>query len=49
MKRQVLILILMALICGLYSTSHAAIKSIEPGDNDNSFFTWSQQLLRNIS
>ena len=38
------VLMMMALICGLYGTSHAAIKSIEPGNNDTSLivkFSWS--------
>ena len=44
MKRQVLTLVVMALICGLYSTSHAGILSITPGSNDTSLtvkFSWS--------
>ena len=44
MKKQILILIMMALVCGLYGTSHAYIKSIEPGSNDTSLiveFSWS--------
>ncbi len=43
MKRQVLILVMIALIRGLYSTSHADIISIEPGSNDTSLiveFNW---------